>query len=91
MIRVWGCKGKGDWNEYWRLGRLLESQEALEQEFHAHGVENVDICPNLRKHPTTPESLLDVEVFIAPGEGLDHKQIRWSPKSSSATPGCGLD
>ena len=72
MIRVWGNKGKGDWNEYWRLDRLLRANDALEAEFRAHGVEHVDICPSFWEPPRDPRMLLDVEVFIPPGEGLAH-------------------
>lgn len=68
LIRVWGKKGKGDWNEYWRLDRLLRANAELEAEFRAHGVEHVDICPHLEAPPA--EGLLDIEVFIPPGETL---------------------
>jgi hypothetical protein len=69
MIRVWGYKGKGDWNEYWRLDRLVRANGQLEEEFQTLGIEEIDICPSSWKRPVNPETLRDVEVFIPPGTG----------------------
>ncbi len=69
MIQLWGKKGKGDWNEYWRLDRVLRAQPQLEAELAELGIPDVYLCPNLWK-PRDPETLLDIEVFIPPGAGV---------------------
>lgn len=70
MIRVWGDKGKDNWNEYWRLDRLLRANARLEEELAVLGVQDIDICPSFWKPPRDPRELLDVEVFVAPGAGV---------------------
>lgn len=68
MIRVWGYKGKDDWNEYWRLDRLLRAQEQLEAELGALGIKDLDITYTRWSRPSSEDSLRDVEVFVAPGQ-----------------------
>jgi hypothetical protein len=70
MIRVWGYKGKGDGNEYWRLDRLLQANDQLEAEFAALGVRDVDITYTRWSPPVSEDSLRDVEVFVPPGQGI---------------------
>jgi hypothetical protein len=77
MIRVWGNKGKGDWNEYWRLDRILRAQPELEAGLAALGIiQDVYICPSSSKPPLDPKALLDIEVLIPPGEPLESDDPR---------------
>ena len=70
MIQIWGNKGKGDWNEYWRLDRLLRAQDQLEAELGQLGVQELYVCPNFWTPPADPRALADAEVFIPPGPGI---------------------
>lgn len=85
MIRVWGYKGKDNWNEYWRLDRLLRSHERLEAEFEALGVKDIDITCSRWRPPSSEDSLRDVEVFVPPGQGIVSNDPRVSEVIKSVT------
>jgi len=62
-IRVWGRWKRQDWNEYWRLGRVLEASAELEGVLADLGVGDIDVCPWLDHPPRVSNFGREIEVF----------------------------
>jgi hypothetical protein len=62
-IRVWGRWRLQDWNEYWRLGRVLGAAAELERVLDELGVGDIDVCPWLDHPPRVSNFGREIEVF----------------------------
>jgi hypothetical protein len=62
-IRVWGRWKRQDWNEYWRLGRILLASAELEYVLDELGVGGIDVCPWLDHPPRVSNFGREIEVF----------------------------
>ena len=72
-IRVWGRWRLQDWNEYWRLGRVLGAAAQLEPVLDELGVGDIDVCPWLDHPPRVSNFGREIEVFA---DGAPDAQAR---------------
>lgn len=72
-VRVWGRWKRQDWNEYWRLGRVLEATAQLEQVLDELGVQEIDVCPWLDHPPRVSNFGREIEIFANGAPGAQEK------------------
>ena len=65
LVRIWGRNPEADWNEYWRMGRVLHMSRELAEVLQLWGAREIDIRPK-----RIPSDLL-----ISPGD------FRWAMKT----------
>lgn len=67
-IRVWGKQRTSDWNQYWRLGRVMEKRVELSQALNQAGISSIDVCAWIDQPPR--QILIDRELEVFSHDGI---------------------